>query len=163
MTSPTPGAPGAVESLTFPFRFDLPFALPAFAFGVRPATARVAVRYKRLDVRFGPWRLVTPLDNVQSAEVTGPYWWPKVVGPPRLSLSDGGLTFATNAREGVCISFVEPVPGLLPVDYPRHGALTVTVDDCASLAAVLSRQLVVDVTIDEASGSTSSDSVDVGE
>lgn len=80
-----------------------------------------------LDVRFGPWRVRTPLDNVAGAEVGGPYAAWKVLGA-RLSLADRGLTFGTTTAAGACIRFHRPVPGLLPPGLPlRHPALTVTV------------------------------------
>jgi hypothetical protein len=90
-----------------------------------------------LRVAFGPWEVVTPLTNVADAEVTGPYFWLKVIGPAHLSMRDRGLTFATNDRQGVCIRFREPVPGALPLPWLRHPALTITVEDAERLAEVL--------------------------
>ena len=46
------------------------------------------------------------------------------VGP---SLADRGVTFATNSRRGLCVSFVEPVHGIEPTGVLRHPAATVTV------------------------------------
>ncbi|MBA2438430.1 MAG: hypothetical protein H0V52_08805, partial [Acidimicrobiia bacterium] len=48
---------------------------------------------------------MTPLDNVKGSQVTGPYATLLVIGPARLSIADRGLTFATNARRGLCIRF----------------------------------------------------------
>lgn len=123
------------------FRFDMDprFAPVARIFGVQPSSARVRLLDDHLDVRFGPWRVRTPLGNVVGAEVTGPYFPPKVIGPAHLSLSDRGLTFATNARQGVCIRFAEPVRGIDPLGLLRHPGLTVTVEDCAGLAELLDR------------------------
>lgn len=68
----------------------------------------------------------TDLANICSVEVTRPYGIWKVAGPPHLSLSDSGLTFATNGWRGVCITFDLPVPGLLPFGLLPHPSLTFT-------------------------------------
>ena len=91
----------------------------------------------RLRVRFGPWRVETPLSNVTSARITGPYSFVKTAGSAHLSLADGGLTMATNGESGVCIEFRDRVAGIDPLGLIRHPALTVTVADCAGLAAAL--------------------------
>lgn len=91
----------------------------------------------RLSVRFGLWRLRTTLDNVADASITGPYAYLKTAGPAHLSLSDRGLTFATNSGRGVCIGFRTPVGGVEPTGRLRHPSLTVTVADCDGLARVL--------------------------
>lgn len=111
----------------FAFAFEQPFAAASAAFGVRRSTAWVDVGRGRLEVRFGPWRVSTSLDNVASAHRTGPYSWWKVIGPARLSVADRGLTFATTDRGGVCLTFVERVPGIEPTGRLTHPGLTVTV------------------------------------
>jgi hypothetical protein len=88
-----------------------------------------------LETRFGLWRVKTALANVADATSTGPYQPVKTIGPPHLSLSDRGLAFATNDREGLCIRFHEPVRGLDPLGIVRHPAITVTVDDVNGLAS----------------------------
>ena len=90
-----------------------------------------------LHAGFGPWSVTTRLDNVVTAEVGGPYAPWKTIGPPHVSLADGGLTFATNGRRGVCIRFREPVRGIDPLGIFRHGSLTVTVRDTEALQAAL--------------------------
>jgi hypothetical protein len=121
----------------FPFAFDQPFAAAALPFGVRPSTCGVVVADGRLRVRFGPWRVETPLTNVATVERTGPYSWWRVIGPARMSAADRGLTFATTDRGGVCITFVEPVRGGEPTGRLRHPGLTVTVADPDALVAEL--------------------------
>jgi hypothetical protein len=81
--------------------------------------------------------LRTPIANVAGTEVTGPYRWWKVAGPAHLSLADGGVTFATTTRAGLCIRFHEPVPAAVPKELLRHSSATVTVADPAALAAAL--------------------------
>ena len=121
----------------FGFAFDPRMAVAGLPFGVTPLTARVEVADGELHARFGPWSVHTSLDNIESAEVTGPYAWPKVIGPPHLSFRDRGVTFATNAERGVCIRFREPVTALLPGGLLRHPGLTVTVDRPEELAEAL--------------------------
>jgi hypothetical protein len=124
----------------FRFRFDLVHRLAGAPFFVSPGSASVVVDRGRgmLVARFGPWRVETALVNVAHATSTGPYQPVKTIGPPHLSLSDRGLTFATNDREGLCIRFHEPVRGLDPLGIVRHPAITVTVDDVNGLRAALS-------------------------
>jgi hypothetical protein len=108
-------------------------------FLVSPATASVVIDRQRgvLVARFRPWRVRTALVNVAYATATGPYQPVKTIGPPHLSLSDRGLTFATNDREGLCIRFHVPVRGLDPLGIVRHPAITVTVGDVSGLRAAL--------------------------
>ena len=80
----------------FPFRFDPAYRAAALAFGVTPRTARITVSGTDLRVRFGPWRVSTPLRNIAKVSITGPYAFVKTAGPARLTFSDRGLTFATN-------------------------------------------------------------------
>ncbi len=130
-----------MHAVARPFRFDIDPSIARWnrAFLVRPERAVVEVGDEVLDARFGPWRLVTRLANVSRAEVTGPYRWWRVAGPARYSLADGGITMATSARCGVCIEFVQPVAGLVPLPWPRHPSLTVTVAEPDELIELLGR------------------------
>lgn len=133
--------PGPAAPEHFAFRFDRSMVGPAFAVGVVPATADVEVGPDDLRIRFGPWRLHTPLENVTGAEVTGGYSWVKVAGAPRLSLADSGITFATTTSRGVCIGFRRRVPAALPLGLVRHEGATVTVADPEGLAALLRNRM----------------------
>jgi hypothetical protein len=140
--TPEADAPEAPEAVAtpgrhFPFAVAPRYALAARLFGIDADRAVVEVDQHRLTVRFGRWTLSTALANVAAATVTGPYDWWKVAGPPHLSFSDGGITFATTAAGGVCIVFHEPVPALLPVPALRHGSATVTVAEPEALVAAL--------------------------
>jgi hypothetical protein len=131
---PRPAGAVAVSS-RFPFAVEarmLPFSLAAL---VTPWTAWVDLDEDRLEVRFGPWRLRTARSNIAAAQVTGPYAFAKVAGPPHLSFADRGLTMATTTERGVCIRFAEPV-SVLPL--LRHPAVTVTVADPEALVTALS-------------------------
>ena len=102
-----------------------------------PERAWVEVRQDELEARFGRWRVRTPVHNVVGTEVTGPYSFLRTAGPPRLGVTDRGLTFATNGDRGVCLTFAVPVRGIDPFGRLRHPELTVTVLDVEGLIAVL--------------------------
>lgn len=121
----------------FEFRFDPTYRRLALPFGVRPSTTGVQVTHQQLDVRFGPWRVRTPLANVAGTERTGPYTLAKTAGPAHLSMADRGITFATNPDAGLCIRFHEPVTGIDPFRLIRHPGLTVTVADIEGMDAAL--------------------------
>lgn len=121
------------------FRFDRSYLRLARLFGVTPDRAWVDVGRDELDARFGRWRVRTPLSNIAGAEVTGPYAYLKTAGPARLSVTDRGLTFATNGDRGVCISFQSPVTGIDRSGRIRHPELTVTVLDVDGLLRELAR------------------------
>ena len=121
----------------FRFAFDRSYRLPALLFGVVPATTWVEVADGQLRVRFGPWSLRTPLANVASATVTGGFAWLRTAGPAHLSLTDRGVTFATNGDRAVCVTFHTPVKGIDPTGLIRHPGATVTVADPSALLAAL--------------------------
>jgi len=122
---------------TFSFRFDPAYRAAALPFGVMPATTSVTVADGALSVRFGLWRLRTPLANISGTEVTGPYSFVKTAGPAHLSFTDRGVTFATNGERGLCMRFREPVRALDPSGRLLHPGATVTVDDVDGLAEAL--------------------------
>lgn len=122
----------------FRFATDPLYGVVGRAFAVDPGRACVTLPGDgTLEIHFGPWLLRTPLTNVASAVVTGPYNRLKTIGPPHLSLSDRGITFATDNRRGVCISFLDPVGAVDPLHLLRHPSATVTVADPEGLVAVL--------------------------
>jgi hypothetical protein len=125
----------------FAFEFDSLHRRVSRAFGVSVGSAVVTLTDTDFDACFGPWRVRTPYSNIRDVEVSGPYQLIKTIGPPRLSLSDRGLTFATNSRAGVCVLFHSPVPGLEPTGRVRHPNLTVTVADPDGLAEALRKRL----------------------
>ena len=124
----------------FEFRFEGTVGRAARLCGASPSSAGVYVDGDDLVIRYGPWTLATTLDNVDGATESGPYRWWKVAGPPRLSLADRGVTFATTAAGGVCIQFKDPVPAALPAGVLRHPAATVTVADPDGLVRLLDRE-----------------------
>ena len=131
--------PGTLVKVTrFDFEFAPAYRLPALALGITPRTAWVEIDDTELRVRYGPWRLRTPLDNVSSAQLLpGPFRWYRTAGPPHLSLADKGVSFATTGSGGVCVQFHEPVKTLDPTGRLRHPGATLTVQDPARLLALL--------------------------
>lgn len=124
-------------SQDFAFRFESPYRALARLFGVKRDSAYVRAGDDCFEARFGPWRVRTPLSNIGSVSVTGPYRVIKTAGPARFSIADRGLTFASNAAQGVCLQFIEPVRGLDPFGLVRHPNLTVTVEDITGLTQLL--------------------------
>ncbi len=109
-----------------------PFWLPL---GLRPSKDGVTITDDgRFVASFGFLKLETPLTNIDGAHITRGYRWWTAVGA-RLSFTDDGLTFGTNAHAGVCVHFSEPVP--TPLRRKGHSALTVTVADLDGLVARL--------------------------
>jgi hypothetical protein len=101
------------------------------------AHSYVEVDDTTFTARFGPWIFRTPLSNISGMSISGPYRPWKVIGPPHLSFIDHGLTFATNARQGLCLQFFEPVVGIEPTGRLRHPGLTVTVADPVRVMAAI--------------------------
>jgi hypothetical protein len=120
----------------FAFSFRPAVRVPLALVGVRPTTSRIVIEEETLDVRFGLWRVRTPLANVAGAELSGLLSPWRALGV-RLSLADRGLTFGSDPLGGVCIRFREPVRGIDPLGLVRHPALTVTVEAPERLAARL--------------------------
>src|ERR1700744_68662 len=115
----------------FPYRYETRLAPIWLPFRIWPGAQGVTVSDDgRLIARFGPLHVEAALSQVVHAHVTGPYRWWTAVGA-RLSLGDDGLTFGTNADEGVCIPFEPRVHRVLGLR--DHSALTVTVADSQGL------------------------------
>jgi hypothetical protein len=109
-------------------------------FGVTPQRAWVDVDADTLDAHFGRWRLTTSLSNIVAVEITGPYRFFKVAGPPRLGVTDLGITFATNRRQGALLTFGEKVKAIEPFGVLRHPELTVTVAEIYAFAELVRRR-----------------------
>ncbi len=121
----------------FDFAFDPRYRVAGLPFGVLPATTWVEVGDGRLRARFSWWTLDTSLANVAGVERTGGYAFVKTAGPPHLSFTDRGVTFATNGERGVCVSFHRPVPAIDPTGTIRHPGATFTVADLDGFEAAL--------------------------
>jgi hypothetical protein len=123
----------------FDFAFDPRYRIAGLPFGVLPATTWVEVGDGRLRARFGWWRLETDLTNVDDVQTSGGYSFVKTAGPAHLSLTDRGVTFATNGDRGVCVTFHRPVGAIDPTGRIRHPGATFTVADVDGLVAALRR------------------------
>lgn len=121
----------------FDFAWEPRYRLPALLFGLTPRTAFVEVTPSELHVRYGLWSLRSALGNVTGVEVSGDYAFLKTAGPPHLSMSDRGISFATNSHAGLCVSFAVPVPGIDPTKRIKHPGATLTVADLPGLARAL--------------------------
>ncbi|MBT9257639.1 hypothetical protein KMZ32_18545 [Phycicoccus sp. MAQZ13P-2] len=126
-----------MTSRRFDFAFDPRYRIAGLPFGVLPATTWVEVGGGRLRARFSWWTLDTSLTNVAGVEQSGGYAFVKTAGPPHLSFTDRGVTFATNGERGVCVSFHEPVPAIDPTGTIRHPGATFTVVDPDGFEAAL--------------------------
>ena len=100
-------------------------------FGVRDGNAYVTLDGE-LDARFGRFRMTTPLSNIASWRIEGPWLWITAIGV-RTSLRYRDVTFGGNQEGGVRIDFREHVP-FGPIGMR---ALYVTVADLEGLGAAL--------------------------
>jgi hypothetical protein len=125
--------------MRFEFRFAPSYRPVALLFAITPATAYVEVAGGELRVRYGLWRLATPLTNVRSTQRTGGFSWFKTVGPPHLSFADRGVSFTTNGDDALCVLFHEPVKAIDPTGrLPlRHPGATLSVADPPALERAL--------------------------
>ncbi|WP_148613493.1 hypothetical protein [Nocardioides rubriscoriae] len=121
MTSPRPDR--------FDFAFAPSYRVPALLLGITGSTAWAELGPDALTVRFGLWRLRTPLANVAAVHRTGDFAFLKTAGPPHLSFADRGVTFATNGDQAVCLTFHQPVPAIDPTRRITHPGATLTLRD----------------------------------
>jgi hypothetical protein len=122
--------------LTFGFEFEERYRWMLALIGVKPSNSEVVIDGDEMRVRFGPWKLHTPLSNVVGFETSGPYKWYRAIGA-RGSFKDRGLTFGSTTTGGICVKFAEPISALVPGDVMPHPGMTVTVTDVEGLAAAL--------------------------
>lgn len=115
------------------FAFSTSYRWAGLAFGITPSTAWVEIGPSGLRVRYGLWRLATPLDNLADATLTGGFGFLKTAGPPHLSFADRGISFTTNAQAALCVSFHEPVKGIEPTGRIAHPGATLSVRDPQAL------------------------------
>lgn len=127
------------EAIRHDFAFAPAHRWAGLPFGVTPRTAWVEIGPAGLDVHYGLWRLSTPLANLAEATVTGGFRFLKTAGPPHLSFSDRGVSFTTNTRSALCLSFHEKVKGIDPTGIITHPGATLTVRDPQALLADVRR------------------------
>jgi hypothetical protein len=96
------------------------------------ADAWVELRDDGLEARFGWAGASTPVSNIASWRIEGPWLWITAIGIRR-SVRHGDITFGGSNHGGVRLDFREPVR-VGPFAVP---ALYVTVDDLDAFAAAL--------------------------
>lgn len=101
-------------------------------FGVKDGNAYVDLGAE-MDARFGWAHLRTPVSNIESWRIEGPWLWITAIGVRR-SIRHHDFTFAGTPRGGVRMDFREPVRAM-GFTVP---ALYVTVEDLEGFAAALS-------------------------
>lgn len=110
-------------------------------FGVRgQEDAWVDLGDDGLVARFGSSRAGTPLSNIASWRIEGPWLWITAIGVRR-SWRHGDITFGGTPRGGVRLDFIERVP----IGPFRAPALYITVDDLEGFAAALSEHGITGV------------------
>jgi hypothetical protein len=102
-------------------------------FGVKTENAYVDLG-EEMDAHFGYGRFRTPVSNIRSWRIEGPWAWITAIGIRR-GIRDGVFAFDGVKTGGVRMDFREPVPGLRIFKTP---ALYVTVEDLEGFAAALS-------------------------
>jgi hypothetical protein len=88
-----------------------------------------------VDARFGWGHIRTPVSNIASWRIEGPWLWITAIGI-RMSIRHRDLSFAGSPRGGVRMDFREPVRASLF----RIPALYVGVEDLEGFAAALSER-----------------------
>ncbi len=102
-------------------------------FGVRSdEDAYVDLDPTTFVARFGRFEAATPITNIVSWQIEGPWRWITAIGV-RMSVRHRDLTFGGTPRGGVRVDFRERVR----VGPARIPALYVTVEDMAGLGAAL--------------------------
>jgi hypothetical protein len=129
----------AMPASTFPIRVGRRSRLLLrLFFGVKPAEARITLGDGpdgELDVVFGWAHFHTPMANVASWRIEGPFRWITAIGI-RMSIRHRDLTFGGSHHGGVRIDFRERVRWSLF----RVPAIYVSADDLEALAAELERR-----------------------
>ena len=123
-----------MSSIRFPIRVGRRSWPVLMLFGVRPDNAWVDLDGD-LDIRFGWYRFTTPVANLATWQIEGPFLWITAIGVRR-SIRHGDVTFGGSPHGGVRIDFREPVkwgPMRVPAVY-------LPADDLEGLAAELERR-----------------------
>ncbi|HEU5203905.1 MAG TPA: hypothetical protein VFU17_06370 [Candidatus Limnocylindrales bacterium] len=129
--STTSSAERAGPVRRFPIRIGRRSRPLLLLFGVRGENAFVDLG-RDVDVRFGFFRLTTPLTNVSAWRIEGPWAWITAIGV-RNGIRHGDISFDGTHTGGVRLDLREPIRfGPL-----RRDAIYVSVDDLEGFAAAL--------------------------
>jgi hypothetical protein len=103
--------------------------------GVKPDQPPISRIGDDLEVEFGRFHFRTPVANIASWRIEGPWRWITAIGVRR-SIRHGDVSFAGSPRGGVRVDFRDPIRwGMF-----RVPAVYVGVDDLEGLAAELERR-----------------------
>ena len=123
-----------MASIRFPIRVGRRSWPVLMFFGVRADNAWVDLD-DDLSVHFGWYRFRTPVANLASWRIEGPFLWITAIGV-RMSIRHGDITFGGSPHGGVRIDFRDRVKWG-PLRVP---AIYVPADDLEGLAAELERR-----------------------
>jgi hypothetical protein len=123
-----------MTAVRFPIRVGRRSWPVLMLFGVRPDNAWVDID-DDLDVQFGWYHFRTPMANLASWRIEGPFLWITAIGV-RMSIRHGDVTFGGSPHGGVRIDFRERVRWG-PLRVP---AIYVPADDLEGLADELKRR-----------------------
>lgn len=124
------------SSHQFPYQFDNRWSLMLFSLGVNDKDGVTLTEDGEFIATFGHVRMKTPLDNIAHTKITGPHRWYTAVGL-RLSFVDDSLTFGTNHKLGLTITFINKIPKVF--GFRDHSTLWVSVADPEALAAAIGK------------------------
>ena len=121
----------------FKFGFDPKYRGMLRLLGVKPSNSLALLTAgNEVRVKFGRWRINTPISNVSGTEITEDYFWAKAIGV-RGSFVDRGITFGTNTQKGACLKFHEPVA---VVGVRLHPGATLTLADVEGFLEALEQR-----------------------
>ena len=120
----------------FPYRLDKRWSALFLALGVTDDDGVTVQDNGEFVATFGWVSVQTTLDNIDHTLVTGPHRWYTAVGL-RLSFTDDSLTFGTNHRSGLNISFVDKIPRV--IGFRDHSTLWLSVADPEGLAEAIEK------------------------
>ena len=120
----------------FPYRLDNRWIALFLTLGVTKKDGVTITSKGELIATFGRFKVKTTLDNIDHTKLTGPHRWYTAVGL-RLSLTDDGVTFGTNHRQGVSIVFKKKIPRV--IGFKKHSMLWVSVADPEGLVAAIGK------------------------
>jgi hypothetical protein len=131
IASTTSSAEPARAVRRFPIRIGRRSRPLLLLFGVRQGNAFVDLG-RDVDVRFGFFRVTTPVTNISRWRMEGPWHWITAIGV-RNGIRHGDVAFDGTHTGGVRMDLAEPITfGPL-----RRSAIYVTVDDLEGFAAAL--------------------------
>jgi hypothetical protein len=124
-----------VARVRFPIRIGARSRWVLLFWSATPETSHVDLDEGQdgmIDITFCRFRFRTPIANLASWRIEGPFLWITAIGVRR-SIRHGDVSFAGSPHGGVRIDFKERVP----FGFLRVPAIYVGVDDLEGLAAEL--------------------------